>query len=598
MENQVEEIKKKIDIVEYIQKFVPLRKRGRHFVACCPFHTEKTPSFVVSPELQIYKCFGCGKAGDIFSFVQEYDRLEFKEALEELAKITGVTLKRSSNFTKQESESNRLFQINEEVSRFYHYMLTTHPLGKDASLYLENRGISKTTIKLFKIGYSPDNSALLVNYLRKKNLSEQDIIATGTIGRSNYGNRLYDRFQGRLTFPLADYRGRILGFSGRILPSTKNQNSAKYINSPETTLYHKSQMVFGLNLSKDTIREVNSVLVVEGEFDMISPFQAGIKNVIAIKGTAFTEDQLRLLHRYTENIILGLDSDFAGNNAAVKSIELAENLDFDIRVLVLDDKYKDPDEAVKDNPESFRENLKNAVPVGEFLINSAIKNYGIDTPSSKKKVMEMVLPFLTRIKSPVIKSDYLRQLSSAIGSDYQSVLQESQKYTTDSKPSTAMSPIPVSQPIPTIASTKDNLQRQLLALVLGSKNPSKLAAKIEDHLKSDTDPRHQLILSHLLSVKLFNPAEFQSSLPAEHQSFFQTLYLEATTPTVDSITRQKLIKKTANMISIILIKEKMKLLSTKIAQSETSKQEDELKKLELEYNRLLERLSRLQTQKT
>lgn len=597
MDNQVEEIKKKLDIVEYIQKFVPLRKRGRHFVACCPFHTEKTPSFIVSPELQIFKCFGCGKSGDIFSFVEEYDRVEFKEALEELAKIAGITLKRTSGNSKQESETKRLLAINEEISKFYHYILVTHPLGKPALDYLANRGINKSSVKLFKIGFSPEDSNLLVNYLRKKNFPQNELIASGTIGQSNYGSRLYDRFQGRLTFPLTDYRGRILGFSGRILPFTRNQNSAKYINSPETILYHKSQMVFGLNLAKDTIRETDSVLVVEGEFDMISPFQAGIKNVIAIKGTAFTEDQLRLLHRYTENIVLGLDSDFAGNNAAVKSIELAENLDFDVRVLVLDDKYKDPDEAVKDDLNDFKNRLENAVPVGDFLITSAVKNFGIETPSAKKKVMEMVLPFLVKIKSPVIKSDYLRQLATALGSDYQSIVQESQKYQSNStKPAATIPVAPATAPV--VTSTLNNLQQRLLHLVFGSKNPLKLAQKIEKHLRLIIDPKYKAIIDQLLISSEFDPNSFQSTLPAENQQIFQNLFLESTREKIDSLLRQKQIKKTANMISIILIREKMKLISTKIAQTETSHQEDELKMLELEYNKLLERLSGLQNQKT
>jgi DNA primase len=600
VENQVEEIKKKIDIVEYIHKFIPLRKRGRHFVACCPFHTEKTPSFIVSPELQIYKCFGCGKGGDIFSFVQEYDRIEFREALEELAKIAGITLKKSAPFTKEESQAKRLLQINEEIAKFYHYILTSHPLGKLALAYLSDRGIKASTIKLFKIGYSPENAALLINYLKKKGFSEPDLIATGTLGQSNYSRRLYDRFQGRLTFPLADYRNRILGFSGRILPTTQNQNSAKYINSPETPLYHKSHTVFGLNHAKEAIRQADSVLVVEGEFDMISPFQSGVKNVVAIKGTAFTEDQLRLLRRYTTNLILGLDSDFAGNNAAVKSIEMAENLDFDTRVLVLDDDYKDPDEAVKADPEKFKEKFKQAVPIGDFLITSAIKNFGIDTPSAKKKVMEMVLPFLVKIKSPVIQNDYLRQLATAIGSDYQSMVQESRKHqgtkNTDLNPPSPK--ITASSQEPAATSNLIHLQESLLVLLLGSRNPSKVAKSIQKHLQLITDSRYKAIIEQLFSHDVFDPHTFQEKLPPEYRQIFQNLYLEATSQTLESLVRRNQIKKTANLITTILIKEEMKQISTKIAQTETTHQEDELKKLELEYNKLLERLSRLQNQKT
>ncbi|PIU72997.1 DNA primase, partial [Candidatus Shapirobacteria bacterium CG06_land_8_20_14_3_00_40_12] len=351
MENQVEEIKKKLDIVEVINRLLPLRKRGRHYVANCPFHQEKTPSFIVSPELQIYKCFGCGKAGDVFSFIQEFNRIDFREALEEMAKVAGVKLLNTFEDSREEKNKKTLLKINEEVARFYHYMLTTHQLGKEAREYLEKREIDEKMIKTFQVGFCPNDSRLITAYLKKKNFTEEDLVKTGTFGWSQYGGKkLYDRFSGRLTFPLVDFRERILGFSGRVLPGAKAEQ-AKYINSPETELYHKSQMVYGLNLAKEAIRKELSVIVVEGEFDMISPFGTGIKNIVAIKGTAFTEEQLQLLRRYTDTLILALDSDFAGNNAAIKSIEMAEKLEFEIRVVNLVGKYKDPDEAIRDDPD-------------------------------------------------------------------------------------------------------------------------------------------------------------------------------------------------------------------------------------------------------
>ncbi|MFA6361458.1 MAG: DNA primase, partial [Candidatus Shapirobacteria bacterium] len=337
MDNQVDEIKQKLNIVDVINRYVPLKKRGRNYIACCPFHGEKTPSFTVSEELQIYKCFGCGASGDIFTFLQEFEKIDFREALVELAPLAGIVLQKSEFVSQEESKKKILISINTHVSQFYNYILTTHPLGNIALKYVLKRGITLETIKKFKIGFSPENPQILINFLAKKGFKISDLIATGTFGQSQYNSSLYDRFQGRLVFPLSDYRGQVLGFSGRILPSTTNPNMAKYINSPETEIYHKSQNLFGLHLAKDIIRTENSVIVTEGEFDMISPFQQGIENIVAIKGTAFTEDQLRLLRRFTDTIILALDSDFAGNNAARKSIELADSMEFDIKVLVLGD---------------------------------------------------------------------------------------------------------------------------------------------------------------------------------------------------------------------------------------------------------------------
>ena len=245
MENQVEEIKKKLDIVNVISKFITLKKRGRTHMACCPFHQEKTPSFTVSPELQIFKCFGCGKSGDVFTFIQEFEKVDFREALEITAKMAGVTLIRSSNYNQEESHKKRLFSLNFEIAKFFHYILLTHPLGKNCFDYLKNRGLSIKTIKEFVLGFAPDKDDLILNYLKKKNFTENEINNSGCFSKSQYG-RTYNRFKNRLIFPLFNHRGDICGFSGRVLPGA-DKNQAKYINSPETEIYHKSDLVYGLN---------------------------------------------------------------------------------------------------------------------------------------------------------------------------------------------------------------------------------------------------------------------------------------------------------------------------------------------------------------
>ena len=221
MDNQVEQIKQKLNIVDVINRYVPLKKRGRNHIACCPFHGEKTPSFTVSEELQIFKCFGCGKSGDIFTFLQEYERIDFREALTELAAQAGIILKKTEFTSAQDKQKSLLLDINSHLAKFYHYMLSTHPLGKSALDYLTNRGVSSVSINQFGLGFSPENPQIAINYLIKKGYKTSDLIATGTFGQSQYNRRLYDRFQGRLVFPLSDYRGRILGFSGRLLPTSK-----------------------------------------------------------------------------------------------------------------------------------------------------------------------------------------------------------------------------------------------------------------------------------------------------------------------------------------------------------------------------------------
>jgi DNA primase len=605
VDNQVEEIKQKLNIVDVINRFVPLKKRGRNHIACCPFHGEKTPSFTVSEELQMFKCFGCGKAGDVFNFLQEYERISFPEALTELATIAGIVLKKSEFTDKQESRKKVLIDLNTQVEKFYQYMLLTHPLGKNALDYVTKRGISFDTIKQFGLGFSPENPNLIINFLTKKGYKTPDLIASGTFGQSQYNSRLYDRFQGRLTFPLSDYRGRILGFSGRLLPTSKNQQSGKYINSPETEIYHKSYNLFGLHLTKDFIRQLNAVIVTEGEFDLISPYQAGIKNIVAIKGTAFTTEQLQLLRRYTDTLILALDSDFAGSNASRKSIELADSMEFDIKVLILGDKYKDPDEAVKSDPEFFKKQLEKAVSIWDFIIQSQIKINNPDTIRGKKEILTMVLPFLVKIKNSVIRSDYLKKLANEIGSDYEALLEESKKYLpvrsfSEGGPARITAPNPQEENTEESSKT-EKFEQLLLTLIIGAKNPTKVTQKLKTQLSRFQSSRFNQIAQKLLEITDFDPKTFGQLLPAEILPLFQDIYLETTVHPTESKQRLSEIKKTITILDNFFLKNHLNLLSAKIAQLENSDNQNnqtELIEAEKEYNQLLSELSKVQIKKS
>lgn len=604
MDNQVEEIKQKLNIVDVINRFTPLKKRGRNHIACCPFHGEKTPSFTVSEELQIFKCFGCGKSGDVFTFVQEYERIDFREALTELAAMAGIVLKKSEFDNKQDSRKKVLNDLNAQVEKFYQYMLLTHPLGKNALDYVLKRGISFATIKQFGLGYSPENPAIAVNFLTKKGYKIDDLIASGTFGKSQYNSRIYDRFQGRLTFPLSDYRGRILGFSGRMLPTTKNQDSGKYINSPETEIYHKSFNLFGLHLAKDFIRQQNAVIVTEGEFDMISPFQAGIKNIVAIKGTAFTEEQLQLLRRYTDTLILGLDSDFAGSNASRKSIELADSMEFDIKVLTLGDKYKDPDEAVRGDVEFFKNQLDQTVSIWDFIIQSQIKINNPDTIKGKKEILNIVLPFLVKIKNSVIRSDYLKKLANEIGSDYEALLEESKKIPKTSPAptkTTAGLDINAATPKPDAIiepSKTQKFEELLLTLIIGAKNPAKVAQKVSSQLSRLQDHVFSIIGENLLKIDEFDPKSFEDLLPAEIKPVFQSIYMETTTNPIESHQRLLEVQKAIAILDSFYLKDRLNFVSSQIAQLESLGNDQQLAEAEKEYNRLLSELSKVQIKKS
>ena len=363
--SQIDEVLAKTDIVELIGSYLPLKKAGRNFKALCPFHAEKTPSFIVSPERQIFKCFGCQIGGNALKFLMEYEKMDFGEALRFLAQRAGITL-RDYRPGPQEAKRERLLQLNHLAAELYHFLLTEHRAGEPGRKYLAQRGIKKETIEEFNLGYAPLRRNLLEEFLvGKKGFSREELELSGLIFKNNKG-QLGDRFFQRLIFPLTDQRGNVLGFSGRLI--FPREGTGKYINTPETPLYHKSQMLFGLAQAKEAIRQEKKVLVVEGEFDMISPYQAGIKNVVAIKGSALTEEQVKLLHRFSEEILLALDEDSAGDAATRRGIQVALNEGLNVFVVSLLGKYKDPDEAVRANLGFFKQRIKSvAIDASRFF---------------------------------------------------------------------------------------------------------------------------------------------------------------------------------------------------------------------------------------
>jgi len=418
MENVVEEIKKRIDIVDFIGSFISLKKTGRNFKALCPFHQEKTPSFIISPERQIWHCFGaCGDGGDIIKFLMKWENLTFFEALRELAKKAGVQIKKIDFEDKSWEKKKRFLAMNQLAADFFQFVLLKTDYGKKALNYLYQRKIKTSTIKTFNLGYAPLSWNSLFSFLKRKKYEEEEMLENGLLVRSEKGS-FYDRFRGRLIFPIYDSRGNIIAFSGRTL--IENDKEAKYINSPETPLYHKRETLFGFHLAKESIKKQNNVYIVEGEFDMITPYQAGFYNFVAIKGSALTKEQLMILKRYTERVTLTLDADVSGLEAIKRGIEEAEKFDFDVNVVVLDF-AKDPDEAIKTNLEKFRDLIKRPIGVYDFLIDLTFKKYPEKTAYDKKKISEELIPYLSEIKNNIVQSHYIKKVSSLLEVTEQSV---------------------------------------------------------------------------------------------------------------------------------------------------------------------------------
>jgi DNA primase len=509
--SDIDEIKSRLNIADFIGKRVTLKKTGRNFKGLCPFHNEKTPSFIVSPERESWHCFGCGKGGDILAFVMEYDHVDFVEALEELAELAGVKLTRRAGETPEAKLKQKIFEVNHLASEYYQYVLTKHTLGGCAIEYLKHRGVSDKSIKTFGLGYSPNSWDALSGYLKKKGYEEELLEKAGlTIKRSSGG--YYDRFRGRVMFTLKDHRGNVAGFSGRIMD--KDAKEAKYINTSETPVYIKGNVLYGLDVTKSAIQKENEAIVMEGELDLISSFQAGISNVVAIKGSALTEGHVNLIRRYTEKLAFALDSDMAGDAASRRGIEIADRAGLDMRVVILPS-GKDPDEAVRENAAAVKKAIKEAIPIYDYFITSAVKRFDAGSAFGKKKVSEELLPILAKIENPIVQGHYIKKLAKTLDTSEETIM-ESMRRLSRGRGLTVQHP--EKQEETTTRSQK--LETYLLALLLQGKTIDlfeELTSRIT--LLDIANPAARKILDHLKSFlgenTVFLIKDFADSLPVE-----------------------------------------------------------------------------------
>lgn len=414
----ISEIKQKIDIVDLVGSYVTIKKAGRNYKGVCPFHSENTPSFMVSPELQIFKCFGCGEAGDIFKFVEKIEGVEFSAALEQLAAKAGVKLEKK-DYDPESARRKELYRINNLSAKYYHYVLTKHPQGKFAMEYLlEKRKLTKDTIEFFQVGYAPDTWDSLNKFLKKQGIHENEMLDAGVINERSKGSGYIDKFRGRVVFPFKGIDGNILGFNGRTL----FDREPKYLNTAETAVFHKSVFLFNLVNAKIDIKKQGAVIV-EGQMDVLSAYQHGIKNVIASSGTALAESQFKILQRYTNDLTFCLDSDSAGVTAVYRAVEIAEKLGFNIKVALIPAPYKDLDEVLQKEPEKAKKAVKDAVDVYDFYVSTTIKANNKDTAMGKKLILETLADLFSKIKNPVIVDHYAKLLATKLDLSEETVIE-------------------------------------------------------------------------------------------------------------------------------------------------------------------------------
>ncbi|MCF7795617.1 DNA primase [Patescibacteria group bacterium] len=405
--DNVEEIKLKIDIVDIIAEYLELKKAGMgSYKACCPFHNEKTPSFVVSQDKQIFHCFGCGKGGDAFTFIQEIEGIDFKEALKILAQKAGVELKTNNYTKKEQSKREKILEILNLSSKYYQKLLTLKQ-GENALEYIKNRGLKNETIKKFKIGYSPNNWDNLYRFLKNKGYQDMDLVLSGMVIKKDNGG-YYDRFRNRVMFPISDLYGNVVAFTARTLE--KDSKQAKYINSPQTEIYDKSSILFGLDIAKSKIKQKDFVIIVEGQMDLITAVEFGTENIIASSGTALTEKQIKILKRYIKNLHFCFDKDKAGENATERAIEIALKEDMNINIISLEEKYKDPDECIRKDKNSWEESIKNSKPYIDFYFEKLIEETKNKDIKIIKEKLQKFLYKINKLNSEIEKDLWIKKI--------------------------------------------------------------------------------------------------------------------------------------------------------------------------------------------
>src|SRR5437879_3062006 len=365
----LEQIRSASDIVDVIGSYVPLKRAGANFVALCPFHKEKTPSFNVNPHLQIFHCFGCHKGGDVFAFVKSYESMECPEAVRRLAERARIPLEYEKGQVEQQSRhlKERLLQIHEQITQRWQSALANEAAGQTAREYLARRGVSPDAVKLFRLGCAPDLWDDTVNWAKSKGHQLALVEKAGLILRKEGTDNYYDRFRGRLIFPICDEQARVIGFSGRVLSG--DEKTAKYVNSPETPIFTKSKVFFGLDKSKRALLDAGYAVVCEGQLDLIACFMAGVQNIVAPQGTAFTADHARILKRYVEEVVLCFDSDEAGQNAAVRSLDHLLGSGLAVRVAEVPTPH-DPDSFIKAfGGQAFKQLIERAEGFFDYYLN-------------------------------------------------------------------------------------------------------------------------------------------------------------------------------------------------------------------------------------
>jgi DNA primase len=456
-----DDVKNQGDIVRVVSDYVTLKKRGANYLACCPFHSEKTPSFTVHPGKGLFKCFGCGVGGSIFDFVMRIEGCGFPEAVRIVAQKSGIPIPvvdETEDHKKISRDRDTVLRLNEWAAAFFELQLDSGDEGASAREYIRSRGIAEETMRLFRLGYAPDSWDALTNHLKDRGATTDEIHSSGLAVMKETGG-FYDRFRARVIFPITDSQGRVIAFGGRVM----GEGEPKYLNSPETALYTKGRNLFALGHARNEIRSLGFAILVEGYLDCIIPFQEGVHNVVASLGTALTDSQVRLLRRYMDQpqIVVNFDPDSAGQAATMRSIDVLLAEGFKVNILAMPTN-QDPDEFVRAHGvERFRELLKTTQPYIDYIIDASIAGHDTTRPTGKVAAINAILPHLARMRDKVARADYAGQLADRLKIDSHIVREELKRTATNRQHSLDKKRVRAAEEI-TVG------ERQLLELMLAN----------------------------------------------------------------------------------------------------------------------------------
>ncbi len=578
--NDVEQIKERLDVAEVIGGYIPLKQAGRNLKAPCPFHQEKSASFMVSPEKGIWHCFGCGEGGDVISFVMKYEGLEFRDALQQLAQKAGIELKeRVSDGGRSKQERKRLEEAVAWAVRYYQESLIKNP---DALAYVKQRHVTRQTIKDFQIGYAPDDWNALTHFLVKKNFNAAELLKAGLAGQRPGRSSIYDLYRGRLMFTICDAAGTPAGFTGRVLD---DEQQPKYLNTPQTSLYDKSRIIFGLHLAKDAIRESGDVVIVEGNMDVVASHQAGVKQVVAVSGTAMTTDQLKTLGRLTKNIKICFDADAAGLRATERAIELSQNLGLTLSMVRLPS-GKDPDDLIQKDVQAWKQAIADAEYVVDYLFSQLEASYDLTTVTGKRLYSDRLAANIRRLADPVEQGHYIKQLAEKLAISEEAVRQKIEK--PDSQPSALISD---QRPAATVVKPTTRPARRLLEEAVLAVNLAfpEVRSSLDDLTPAHfADADHQEILEMMKQIASAPSEDVAAGLPSA-SDYVRILSLRGEeefgsfAPAERSFEAFQLVGR----LRIVSNKDTKTMLSRKLKEAEGKGDADLAKRLLVQYQTLI-----------